>query len=269
MNAYAAKAITTTQTTTAAKPTTTTPPVAQVAIKTPPANENPADYFKRVTGNGTYENRKKIYDSLNLKQYLGTFTGTETQNIALMKVYEIYKNDPSAKMIATIKNIFSTTTINNQTTQASIILTINNVIKDVKQKISKTIDGVINFITTPPEWHTNRNENQEGMCYTTEEALLKSAEKWCEDNSISEKTLHNGNDCYRGMNEKVGAQCCYDSNGNIVNTGEGKGTFDIASPIDNECDTKTLPLLMHGTIDLLPYLMWDKLPQKIKEILNF
>jgi len=79
----------------------------------------------------------------------------------------------------------------------------------------------------PPEWHRNRNRNQDNLCPKKEP---KNNPRWKSDFPLGEVLFHSCNDCYRGTSSSnSGAQCCYDQEGDLV-TGPGGGSYDYFPP---------------------------------------
>jgi len=102
---------------------------------------------------------------------------------------------------------------------------------------------------TPPDWHRNRNRNQDHLCPKTEP---KNDPQWKPDNPIGEAIFHKCNECYRGTGRvNSGAQCCYDEKGNPVTGKWGAGSFDYYPP-----GSETFWWYWHIVFDVLPPILY-------------
>ena len=110
------------------------------------------------------------------------------------------------------------------------------------------------FLAEGPDWHRNRNLNQECPAKAPPTTPMCGLEmEWFNE---GEQFFHGDGDSYRGVADwNRGFQCVYDENGNLV-TGKYRGTYDYV-PHRNRDGSRSLPgSIGHGFWDVLPHLIW-------------
>lgn len=117
-----------------------------------------------------------------------------------------------------------------------------------------------------PDWHCRRNDfnkcprNRPGGPGAISGGIYPDESNTCNWRYDGIAALHGGAACYRGTGKCANYQCCYDENGNLINSGNNQGTYDYVAPygesgrVSLEC-VVTVP--GHILCDVIPGLVCD------------
>ncbi|MCP4493998.1 MAG: RHS repeat-associated core domain-containing protein [Gammaproteobacteria bacterium] len=83
------------------------------------------------------------------------------------------------------------------------------------------------------DYHNDRNKHNRCPEKEPKGGCDNDGNKWTPDETGSQ-TYHGGLPTYRGTGQYDGSQCVYDSNGNLVDSGQFMGTYDYFSPYGDD-----------------------------------